>query len=85
MFTFIVLPHFDHVKFDHIPCKKKKKIHSILLKCLFLLFEVGAYDNLIFVSGFILSRHIRFVVTGSHRRLCKFDFQQETKSYFVKL
>ena len=25
MFTLVVLPHFDHVKFDHIPCKKKKK------------------------------------------------------------
>ena len=85
MLTFIVFPHFDLVKFDHVPFKKKKS-HSILLKSLFLLFEVGAYRNLMFVSGFILSGCFRFVSTGSHRRLCKckFDFQQETKSDFVK-
>ena len=84
MFTFIVFPRFDLVKFDHIPSKKKN--NSLYpSKVSILLFEVGAYHNLMFVSGFILPRHIRFVVTGSHRRVCKFDFQQETKSYFTKL
>ena len=52
---------------------------------LLLSLDGGAYHNFMFVLGFILSRHLRLFVTGSHRRLRKFDFQEETKSYFVKL
>ena len=79
MFTFIVFPHFDLMTYQFF----LKGIHSILLRCPFLLFQVGAYHNFMFVLGFILSRQIRFFVKGCHRRLCKFDFQEETKSYFV--
>ena len=80
MFTFIIFPHFDLISqffFEHV--------HSILLRSPFLLFEFGAYHKFMFVLGFILSRHTRAVVTGSPaRRMCKFDSQEETKSYFVK-
>ena len=54
----------------------------ILLYCYYYHWNVELTMTL-FVLGFILSRHIRF--TGSYRRLSKFDFQQETESYFVKL
>ena len=78
----IVFPHFDPVKFDHIPFKKKKKsVYPSEVSIFIILLLVGAYHNLMFVSGFILSR---FVFTGSYKRLCKFDFQQETESDFIK-
>ena len=61
VFSFIVFPHFDLITYY----LKKKNIHSILLRCLFLLFEVRAYHNFMFTLGFILSRHIRFFVTAT--------------------
>ena len=84
----------DYIHFIHAKHHPKSSVTStiwhmctaVVSKCLFLLFEVEAYHNLMFVSGFLLSGCFRFVFTGSHRRLCKckFDFQQETKSDFVK-
>ena len=79
MFTFIIFPHFDSISQLFF-----ENVHSILLRSPSLLFEFGAYHKFMFVLGFILSRHIRAFLTGSPRRLCKFDSQEETKSYFVK-